>query len=332
MPRFRHPLPVLVLGSLLHAGVVMETVAQAQVDPAGWATPRTEHGHPDLQGNWTNETLTPLERPRGLGPTLTPEEAARLTRERPDQLQAGVAGAVGTYNDIYFQHGDGVAVVGGEARSSLITFPADGRIPPLTAPGQARLDSARAFRDRFGPFDNPENLSVSDRCLVSFGSNAGPPMLPNNFYNNNYTIVQTADHVLILTEMVHDARIIRLGERRPLPLGVRPWFGDSWGRWEADTLVVETTNFHPLQRLRGVPSDALKVTERLHRVDEGTILYRFTVEDPSTYGEVWGGEIPMRRLEGLVYEYGCHEGNYAMFNILSGARAEERRAVEEARR
>lgn len=287
--------------------------------------PRTASGRPDFQGNWTNETLTPLERPRGVGATLTADEAARIARERPDQLQAGVAGATGTYNDVYFQHGDGVAVVNGERRSSLVTIPADGRIPPLTEAGEARVAAARAARGAFGPYDNPENLSVSDRCLTSFGSNAGPPMLPNNFYNNNYTIAQTDDHVTILTEMVHDARIVRLGERGPLPAHMRPWFGDSRGRWEGDTLVVETTNFHPLQRLRGVPSDDLKVTERLHLVDANTILYRFTVEDPTSWVEPWGGEVPMRRLDGLLYEYACHEGNYAMFNILSGARAEEAR-------
>lgn len=290
------------------------------------AIPRTPEGRPDLQGNWTNETLTPLERPRGLGPVLTAEQVQQMVESRPDQLRGAVDGSTGTYNDVYFQHGSGVAFVNGEPRSSLITFPADGRVPALTAEGQRRGAEERAFRAGFGPYDNPENLSVSDRCLVSFGSNAGPPMLPNNFYNNNYTLVQTADHVLILTEMVHDARIIRMGEPRRLPGHVRPWFGDSWGRWEADTLVVETTNLHPLQRLRGVSSENLRVIERFHLADAETILYRFEVHDPETYTAPWGGEVPMVRMEDLIYEYACHEANYAMFNILSGARAEERQS------
>ena len=286
--------------------------------------PRTPEGRPDLQGNWTNETLTALERPPGLGPVLTPEQVQEVVEARPDQLRGAVDGSTGTYNDVYFQHGSGVAVVNGEARSSLITFPADGRVPPLTPEGQRRVAEERAFRARFGPYDNPENLSVSDRCLISFGSNAGPPMLPNNFYNNNYTIVQTPDHVLILTEMVHDARIIRMGEPRRLAEHVRPWFGDSWGRWEADTLVVETTNLHPLQRLRGVSSENVRVIERFHLADAETVLYRFEVHDPDTYTAPWGGEVPMVRMDDLIYEYACHEANYAMFSILSGARAEER--------
>jgi hypothetical protein len=219
--------------------------------------------------------------------------------------------------------------VNGEARSSLITVPANGRVPPLTPEGERRVVAQRETRSRFGRFDHPENLSVSDRCFVSFGSSAGPPILPNGFYNNNYTIVQTTDHILILAEMVHDARIIRMGEPRPLAPGIRPWFGDSWGRWEGDTLVVETTGFHPLHQYRGVPSDDLRVIERFERVDEETLLYRFSVDDPTTYSEPWGGEVPMRRMHEQVLEYACHEGNYALTNILSGARFEERRSQEE---
>jgi hypothetical protein len=171
---------------------------------------------------------------------------------------------------------------------------------------------------------------IAERCLLSFGSNAGPPMLPNGWYNNNYTIVQTPDHVMIMTEMVHDARVIRIGDGPRLPAGVRPWLGDSWGHWEGDTLIVETTNFHPLQQFRGMPSDDLRVVERFTRADEETILYEFTIDDPTTYTEVWGGQVPMKRLDGLVYEYACHEGNYALANILSGARYEERLEAQPA--
>ena len=150
-------------------------------------------------------------------------------------------------------------------------------------------------------------------------------MLPNYFYNNNYTIVQTKDHVMIMTEMVHDARIIRLNGGDPLPPNVRPWMGDSRGRWEGDTLVIETTNFHPRQTLRGA-SDSLRVVERLTRVDERTILYRFTVYDPSTFTQAWSGELPFVSMgNDLVLEYGCHEGNYALPGILAGAREQEKK-------
>jgi len=154
-------------------------------------------------------------------------------------------------------------------------------------------------------------------------------MMPNYFYNNNYTIVQAADHVLIMTEMVHDARIIRLGTPRPLPPHVRPWMGDSWGRWDGDTLVIETTNIHAGQTLVGFgagfsPSERARITERLTRVGPNTINYEFTVDDPGTFTRPFSGEVPFNRLVALVYEYACHEGNYAMANVLSGARAEER--------
>ena len=157
-------------------------------------------------------------------------------------------------------------------------------------------------------------------------------MLPNYFYNNNYTIVQTPDHVMIMTEMVHDARIIRIGEPRPLPDGVRPWFGDSWGRWAGDTLVVRTTNVNPDQvaayaYLFGPGSENMTITERFTRADEHTINYEFTVEDPDTFSGAWGGEVPFSRLDAQLYEYACHEGNYALSNVLSGARAQERAAA-----
>ena len=154
-------------------------------------------------------------------------------------------------------------------------------------------------------------------------------MLPNSAYNNNYTIVQTANYVVIHPEVIHDTRIIRLGEPDPLPNHVRQWMGDSWGRWEGDVLVVETTNFHPLQTFRGVPpTDDLKVIERFTRVDEETILYEFTIDDPTSYTQPWGGEIPFKKFDALLYEYACHEGNYALSNVLSGARYQERQGEE----
>ena len=229
------------------------------------------------------------------------------------------------YNEVYWDRGSRIAIVNGEPRTSLVTRPSNGRRPSLTPEARERIQEAREFRSQFGQYDHPELRPLGERCIVSFGTSAGPPMTPNTAYNNNYTIVQNADHVMIVAEMVHDVRIIRLGEPRPLPEGNRPWFGDSWGRWEGNTLVVETTNLHPSQAFRGIPhSEDMKVIEKFTRVDEETILYDFTIDDPRTYTESWGGEIPFKKFDDLLYEYSCHEGNYALSAVLSGARYEER--------
>jgi hypothetical protein len=176
---------------------------------------------------------------------------------------------------------------------------------------------------------------LSDRCLLSFGSNAGPPMLPNYFYNNNYTIVQTRDTVMILTEMDHDARIVRLNAKEHGPANVKQWFGDSIGRWEGDTLVIETVGIHPTQLAQGSilwpyrgASENLKVTEWIRRTGPNELTYKFTMEDPTTFTAPFSGELPFTRLDEMVYEYACHEGNHAMANILSGARATEREAAQ----
>ena len=348
----RYSASFLVLG-LVGASVGVAPLAAADVDltpdQQQWVMPRTSDGHPDLQGNWSNATITPLGRPRGQGPVLTPDQVAEIEGRREEFIEVlsatsdpnreapavggvrtgdfafdAASGGTGGYNYVYIDGGDRVAIYNGESRSSLVTNPADGRIPSLTPEARQRRSERSEFNRQFGAYDNPENRPLSDRCLMSFGSNAGPPMLPNYFYNNNYTIVQTADHIMIMTEMVHDVRIIRMGERVPLPDQVRPWMGDSWGYWEDDTLVIETTNLHPLQRFNGNPSDNLKVIERLTRVDQSTINYEFTVIDPATYTAEWGGEVPMKALEGRIYEYACHEGNYALGAILSGARYQER--------
>jgi hypothetical protein len=216
-------------------------------------------------------------------------------------------------------------VVRGEARSSLVTRPADGRVPPLTAEARERVAVFNASREGFGPYDHPELRPLAERCIVSFGSSAGPPMLPNYWYNNNYTIVQTPDHVMIMAEMVHDVRIVQLGDAPATPDQIRPWFGDSRGHWEGETLVVETRNLNSDLWFQGAPpSEQRTVTERFTRVSDGTILYEFTIDDPLTYEQSWGGEIPFNRLDGELYEYACHEGNYAIANVLSGARYEER--------
>ena len=326
--------------------------AAAAAQTGDWVVPRTEHGHPDLQGNWTNATMTPLQRPPNLGPTLTGDAVAEMEGVRQDlidrssqasdpdrgvspvggvsigQGHAGfdiAAGQTGGYNYVYIDAGDRVAMVNGEYRSSLITTPENGRRPALTAAARQRQAAQRAGLAGMGQYDNPENRPSAERCILSFGSNAGPPMLPNYFYNNNYTIVQTPDHVMIHTEMVHDTRIIPISDHRPLPDDIRPYFGDSRGWYEGDALVIETTNIHPAQSLSGVPpTPETRVVERFIRVDEHTLNYEFMIHDPSTYEESWGGEVPFRRLPALVYEYSCHEGNYAMENVLRGARAQER--------
>ncbi|MGH7679746.1 MAG: hypothetical protein ACRENU_14855 [Gemmatimonadaceae bacterium] len=307
--------------------------------------PRMPDGRPDFQGNWSNATMTPLERAAGVGKVLTAEQASRFEKGRADEIErrsqdsdpnrpappkggdgsTGAAGNVGGYNYFWIDAGNQYATVHGEKRSSIVVDPADGRVPALTAEARARqaerLRAARAFRE----YDNPENRPLAERCLMSFGSNAGPPMLPNYFYNNNYTIVQSKDHIMIMTEMVHDVRIVRMTKGERLPKHVRPWMGDSFGRWEGDTLVVETTNFHPLQTFRGA-SDNLHVTERFHRADANSILYRFTITDSTTFTRPWSGELPFVKMDELIYEYACHEANYALSNILSGERQRDREA------
>ena len=331
--RYSTSLLVLCLATAA-AGLFSAAAAQQ------WVMPRTPDGHPDLQGNWTNGTITPFQREEGRGPVFTLEEVARLEGRAEDRVVSGAepsdpdrpplsaGGDIGSYNDVYFERGVRVAVINGEPRSSLLTNPPNGRRPPLTPEAQRRQQERTEFRSQFGDAGHPENLSLTVRCLM-FGSNVGPPMVPNGAYNNNYTIVQTADYVVIHAEVVHDTRIIRIGDGPRLPDHVRPWMGDSWGRWEGDALVVETTNIYPLHTFRGIrPTKNLKVFERFTRVDQETILYEFTIDDPTTYTEPWGGEIPMKALHGQLYEYACHEGNYSLAGILSGARYQERQSAQ----
>ena len=338
---------LLLLCATAALGGVSTAAAQAPAsDAANWEVPRTPDGHPDLQGNWTNATLTPFERREDHGPVYTWEEVAEIERPsgdcpaNPGTVACGRASREGStaearlsgneYNEVYWDRGSRVAIVDGEPRASLVIFPADGRVPSLTPKAEERGAEYTQFRRQFGQYDHPELRPLAERCLVSFGSNAGPPMTPNSGYNNNYTIVQTADHVLIMAEMVHDARIIRIGSGPRLPPHIRPWMGDSWGHWEGDVLVVETTNIHPLQRFSGNSSENLRVIERFSRVDEETVLYEFTIDDPTTYTEPWGGEVPYKRFDDKLYEYACHEGNYSLSSVLSGARYQERMEAEGA--
>ncbi len=254
------------------------------------------------------------------------EEGTEAAYASIDELPEGELAAgenVGGYNRGWMDPGSRLAVVRGEIRSSLIVDPPSGKIP-YSLRGRVQL-GRRLFQLRNA--DDPETRALGERCLVGFGSTGGPPMLPV-LYNNHYEIVQAPGFVTIVVEMNHDARIIRLGGE-PLPDAIRPWLGDSIGRFEGDTLVVETTRFHPGQNFRAslrhwlyMTTDS-KVVERFTRIADDEILYEFSVEDPQVFTQVWRGEIPLRRAEGRIFEYACHEGNYALENILAGARQED---------
>jgi hypothetical protein len=303
-------------------------VGQAKPSSKNWTVPRTPDGKPDLQGVWTNATITPMERPANLvgKATMTDAEAKAYEKSNQEELvkQDGqsdgpliaAAGSSGTggYNVLFVDRGTELARVDGVKRTSLVIDPPDGRVPAITA--EARQRNSAAMRQFFN-FDSVKTRPLSERCIIGFGSTSGPPMMPV-LYNNNYQIVQTPDAVMILVEMVHDARIIRMNGTHAAP-SVRQWFGDSIGHWEGDTLVVDTTNFNDQTRFRGA-SENLHVVERFSRPDANTILYRVTIDDPSTFAKSWTMEFPFVSTKGPVYEYACQEGNYAMTDILGGAR------------
>jgi hypothetical protein len=311
--------------SMLIAGMCFAALLPAQ---KGWTVPRTPDGKPDLQGIWTNATITPMERPANLAgkPTLTEAEAKAYEKANYEELvkQDGqsdgpliaAAGSSGTggYNVLFVDRGTELARVDGVKRTSLVVDPPDGRVPPITP--AARERNAAMMRG-YANFDNVKARPLSERCLIGFGSTSGPPMLPV-LYNNTYQIVQTPDSIMILIEMVHDARIIRMNATHAPPT-VRQWLGDSIGHWEGDTLVVDTTNFTDKTRFRG-SSENLHVIERFQRVDPTTVLYRVSIDDPSTFSKIWTMEYPFSATKGPVYEYACHEGNYSMVDILGGAR------------
>jgi hypothetical protein len=286
-----------------------------------------------LEGVWNFSTITPLERPIDLGDkqVFTDEEAATFEREENrrqnrdliDPKKGGaqyLPGSVLPYNEFWYERGNKIIA---SKRTSLIIDPPDGRIPPLTPVGQQRVD-ARAWaarEDQVGTVraDSWEDRSLADRCILGF--NAGPPMTPGA-YNNHLQIVQTAGYVVLVTEMVHDVRVVPIDGHPHLPPHLRQYKGDSRGRWEGGTLVVDTTNFRRETSLRG-SSASMHLVERFTRVDADTLVYEFTVEDPTTWTRPWTVNFPMRKVPGPIYEYACHEGNYALPNILSGARAHE---------
>ena len=304
------------------------------------AIPRAADGHPDLSGVWTNVTITPLERPKNLEGKefFTPQEALEYEKDHKrnfDVRQRGTeADVASAYNDFWWDSGTKVVKT---RRTSIIVDPADGRMPALTPERQKQLAAeAAAKKERCktpgcevensgiaGPADRASDRPLMERCL-SF-SNA-VPMLPTA-YNNDYQIVQSNGMLAIDVEMVHQVRWIPIDGSPHAPSGVRTWLGNSRGHWEGDTLVIDTTNFNREMSFRGTDEN-LHMIERLTRVDADTIMYRFTIDDPTAFTKPWTGELPMVKATGMLYEYACHEGNEGMMNILSSARADEKRAAE----
>jgi hypothetical protein len=357
---------ILALGTALcWAGLALAAPAKAPAaekisatDPTiaspGWKAPKTAWGQPDISGYWSNATMTPLTRNLKLTDkaTLSPTEAraaekvwgdalaaadaptdekataptekekatqAKLFALRPDFAAAG--GDVGGYNTFWIDPGTHIMEVNGQFRSSILTT-ANGQ-PPARKPGTA--PAFGRYRDNY---DSYEYRQLGERCIMGFGRNAGPPMLPNGYYNNDYYIIQTPDAVVIQVEMIHDARIVRLNAKHRTD-GVRPWMGDSIGHYEGNTLVVETTNFPERDGFMGSWKN-LKVTERFTRVSPSRVNYQFQIEDPDTWDKPWGGEYDFAPMHGIVYEYACHEGNYALPSILAGARRQEQQAAAKA--
>ncbi|CAN5256661.1 hypothetical protein BH11PSE2_BH11PSE2_18960 [soil metagenome] len=349
---------VLLLGSALCAGTLalplLSQAADAKAPAAkaavkAYKAPRTSFGQPDLGDYWSNASITSESRPGNLGDRLvyTPEEVKKLENEVAtevevgnkgtdpnappptvggDKVPAGIRqsfaaadGASGGYDRGWLDPGASVMRVNGEPRTSFITTQ-NGRAPAKKAgaptyPGRARTPG-------MGAYDNPENLSLGERCIISFGRNAGPPMFPNGFYNNNYHFSQSPSTVVIEVEMVHDVRVVRLNAKHRTD-DVRPYMGDSIGWWEGDTLVVETNHIPQAQAYNGAWKD-LTVTEKFTRVGDKRLHYQFIINDPTMWEKPWGGEYEMMPLNGRTMEYACHEGNYALEGILAGAREDER--------
>ena len=353
---------------ILASGALLAAVqaAEAQSAAPGYVAPKTSWGAPDLQGFWSNASITDLQRdPSYPNLVMTAEEVARAegedyynnrTREdakpnRPEDvklLDGTDLLSGGGYNAFWVDQGSHVARVRGTPRSSWIVEPANGRIPRIGASAPARPQAPprrpsgaasasgtvqgpgavdRNAGGGFGSYDNPETRPMGERCIIGFG-NTGGPVMTNVLYNNTYQIVQSPGHVMILVEMVHDARIIPVfpnaeaARARFRPDVMRQWLGDSVGWYEGDALVVETRNVHPQQR--GYISAKGRLTERFSRWNSEQIVYEFSVEDPTLYTQPWRGEMAFNASAEPSYEYACHEGNHAMFGILAGAREQER--------
>jgi hypothetical protein len=296
-----------------------------------WVQTRTPDGQPDLQGFWSNSTYVPLERPNNVTKQFyTPEEAAAIRKTAAAREQAQTK--PGTVDDVHYDFRQfgldrSQAAQAPNLRTSLIIDPPDGRIPPMTDEGRRRVAQREAAAKGVGRWDSAESNQLDDRCLIMAG--AGPPMM-DAAYNSNYQIVQAPGVVMILTEMIHDVRIVPLDGRAAPTERMRQWMGTSRGRWEGDTLVVETTNFNGKNPFRN-SSERMRVVERFRRVSADVIMYTFTIDDPATWSRSWTGEMPMQKTVGPLFEHACHEGNFGLYNTLVGARQEEQRAAEAAR-
>jgi hypothetical protein len=318
--RFRASMSVVAL--------VIAMISQAAVTSAGQkpaTARRTAWGHPDLQGTWSAATITPFERPKEWDGKefLTAAEAAEFEERTLRTTNMDRRDGAGTdadvaraYNDVWWDRGTRVVP---NRRTSLVVDPPDGKVPPLTPEAQKRQTARTEARNARGPADNPEDRNLWERCLTRGVPNV---MLPGA-YNNNYQIFQTPDYVVILAEMIHDARIVPLDGRPHLPEHVRLWMGDSVGRWEGDTLVVETTNFTDKTNYRG-SGENLRLVERFTRLDDDILNYEVTIDDPTTFARPWTVALAATPTDGEIYEYACHEGNYGLTGILTGARAQER--------
>jgi hypothetical protein len=322
-------LGVIAVGLLATGPLVAQAPDPAPAD--GYTLPRTPDGQPDLQGFWTNATYTPLERPDGVTREFyDPDEVTESQAQSADRESAQTA--PGTIPDVHYDFTQfgldrSQSTLASSLRTSLIFDPPDGRIPSITIEGERiRAEREGAALLLGGRWDSAQSNQLDDRCVIMRGS--GPPMMDAG-YNSNYQIVQNRDHVMILVEMIHDARIIPI-DAGPQPHGnVRQWMGTSRGHWEGDTLVVETTNFNGKNPFNG-SSENMRVIERFTRIDDETIVYRFTIDDETMWTLPWSAEIPMKQTVGPIFEHACHEGNYGLYNTLVGARLVEQQAAEEA--
>ena len=323
----RHRLSAATFGAIVIAGLLAAPGGVAtQAQTKKWTVPRTPDGHPDLQGFWNNTTYTPLQRPDGVTKEFfTREEAvAMIEKAAAAEAEQTVPGTVADVHYDFTQFGldRSQAPLALDLKTSLIVDPANGKLPPMTEEGRQRAAARAEARKRAGsPTDAVQNQSLSVRCILM--DRNGPPMLAGA-YNNNYQIVQTRDSVMMLVEMLHGPRIIPLDGRPQLAQNVRQLEGSSRGRWEGDTLVIETANLTDKTAFQG-SSENMRLTERFTRVDEDTLLYRFTVDDPSTWTRPWSAEVPWRKAVGPLFEHACHEGNYGLYNTLAGARAEQQK-------
>ncbi|MBZ5610236.1 MAG: hypothetical protein LAP38_18390 [Acidobacteriia bacterium] len=337
---YRFVLPLPALAALFALTFTLPASAQPHAQQASpknvWTPPRTPDGHPDLQGNWNSASLTPLQRPTELGAKAfyTEQEAAAYEKKRVQDLNRDrrdgpkEADLARSYNELFYDRGTRLART---RRTSIVIDPPDGRIPPMTPEARAKF---QAIEQKFAehPADGPEDRPLPDRCLMF--SQSGPPMIPGN-YNNNYQIVQTPDYLLILAEMGYQVRVIPLDGRPNLPESIREWTGVSRGHWDGDTLLIESTNFRFNDRSRfgvqydGMTDQNLRITERFTRTGPDSIIYRATIDDPTVYTKPWTMEASLEKTDERIYEYACHEGNYAMPGILQGARAQEQEAAKQ---